>query len=150
MAFRDQLVDELGVNLVGSVQASIDEGAVQEETGMNASRNLADHHTHTIEGTILTRAWAGSARESSRQSGFSHQDDFGQWDPRTNVLSCGTCSTAKSGWVRTSGVPHLQLDRNGRLAVHLEEDIAIPELYFAKERNDLYNGSGFLSANSSF
>ena len=51
MEFRDRLVDELGVNLVvGSVQASIDEGAVQEETGMNASRNVLQ--TTTLLDTI--------------------------------------------------------------------------------------------------
>ena len=37
MAFRNQLIEDLGVQLVvGSVQESIDEGAVVEETGMNA------------------------------------------------------------------------------------------------------------------
>ena len=40
IAFRDDLVKELGVNLlVGSVQESIDEGRVQEEKGKNATRN---------------------------------------------------------------------------------------------------------------
>jgi sulfate adenylyltransferase subunit 2 len=38
--FRDHLVSQLGVKLiVGSVQESIDSGRVQEETGLNASRN---------------------------------------------------------------------------------------------------------------
>ena len=40
IAFRDKLVQELGVNLVvGSVQKLIDDGKVSEETGMNATRN---------------------------------------------------------------------------------------------------------------
>jgi len=38
--FRDNLIKELGVNLiVGSVQESIDQGRVAEEKGKNATRN---------------------------------------------------------------------------------------------------------------
>ena len=38
--FRDDLVNELGVNLiVGLVQESIDKGLVKEETGVDASKN---------------------------------------------------------------------------------------------------------------
>ncbi|MEO7079916.1 MAG: phosphoadenosine phosphosulfate reductase family protein, partial [Flavobacteriales bacterium] len=38
--FRDKLVEEYGAKLmIGSVQKSIDEGKVQEETGFHASRN---------------------------------------------------------------------------------------------------------------
>src|SRR4051812_44757570 len=40
MEFRDNLVTELGVQLiVGSVEQSIKNGRVAEETGINASRN---------------------------------------------------------------------------------------------------------------
>ena len=40
MQFRDDLVKELGVQLiVGSVQKSIDDGRVAEEKGKNATRN---------------------------------------------------------------------------------------------------------------
>ena len=51
IAFRDQLVENLGVRLlVGSVQKSIDDGAVREETGKNASRNALQ--TVTLLDTI--------------------------------------------------------------------------------------------------
>ena len=51
MAFRNKLIEDLGVQLVvGSVQESIDEGAVVEETGMNASRNALQ--TTTLLDTI--------------------------------------------------------------------------------------------------
>ena len=40
IAFRDELVEKLGLNLiVGSVQESIDNGRAKEETGADASRN---------------------------------------------------------------------------------------------------------------
>src|SRR5210317_2073954 len=49
--FRDSLVEKLGCKLiVGSVQESIDKGRVQEETGINASRNALQ--TTTLLGTI--------------------------------------------------------------------------------------------------
>ena len=49
--FRDNLVSKLDVELiVGSVQKSIDEGAVVEESGINASRNILQ--TTTLLDTI--------------------------------------------------------------------------------------------------
>ena len=109
MAFRDQLVDELGVNLVvGSVQASIDEGAVQEETGMNASRNALQTTTllDTIERNNFDACMGGARRDEekarAKERFFSHRDDFGQWDPK-NQRRAWNLFGGKSGWVRTSG-----------------------------------------------
>lgn len=87
--FRDQLMHQLGVNLiVGSVQQSIDEGKVREEKGINASRNKLQTTTllETIETHKFDAAMGGARRDEekarAKERFFSHRDDFGQWDPK--------------------------------------------------------------------
>ena len=86
MAFRNQLIKELGVQLVvGSVQESIDEGAVVEETGINASRNALQ--TTTLLDTIDQSRHGGRRSAllhvlSPRHDGhrpYTHQSCYAQW-----------------------------------------------------------------------
>ena len=109
MEFRDNLIKEMGANLVvGSVQQSIDEGAVVEETGMNASRNALQTTTllDTIELNNFDACMGGARRDEekarAKERFFSHRDDFDQWDLRISVQNSGTCSTVKSAWASTS------------------------------------------------
>ena len=87
--FRDNLVQKLGVNLiVGSVQSAIDRGLVQEETGVNASRNLLQIETllECLEEHKIDGAMGGARRDEekarAKERFFSHRDAFGQWDPK--------------------------------------------------------------------
>ncbi len=87
--FRDALVKKLGVRLViGSVQESIDNGRVVEETGYNASRNLLQTTTllDAIEKNKFDAALGGGRRDEekarAKERFFSHRDEFGQWDPK--------------------------------------------------------------------
>ncbi|MBI9034467.1 MAG: sulfate adenylyltransferase subunit CysD [Bacteroidales bacterium] len=89
LKFRDDLVLELGVNLiVGSVQKSIDQGRAVEEFGVNASRNRLQTVTllDTIEEYKIDAALGGGRRDEekarAKERFFSHRDDFGQWDPK--------------------------------------------------------------------
>ncbi|MEC8610998.1 MAG: sulfate adenylyltransferase subunit CysD, partial [Bacteroidota bacterium] len=89
IAFRDQLVDELGVTLiVGLVQDAIDKGLVKEETGANASRNSLQIVTllDTLEKYKIDAAMGGARRDEekarAKERFFSHRDEFGQWDPK--------------------------------------------------------------------
>src|SRR5690606_37261491 len=89
IAFRDQLVQQLGVQLiVGSVQESIDTGRVREETGINASRNALQTVTllDTLEKHKIDAAMGGARRDEekarAKERFFSHRDEFGQWDPK--------------------------------------------------------------------
>ena len=69
MAFRNQLIKDLGVQLVvGSVQESIDEGAVAEETGINASRNALQTTTllDTIERNNFDACMGGARRDEEK------------------------------------------------------------------------------------
>jgi len=87
--FRDNLAEKYGVKLyVGSVQKSIDEGKVREETGYNASRNMLQTTTllDAIEENKFDCALGGGRRDEekarAKERFFSHRDDFGQWDPK--------------------------------------------------------------------
>ncbi|HRN38026.1 MAG TPA: sulfate adenylyltransferase subunit CysD, partial [Flavobacteriales bacterium] len=87
--FRDRLVEKYGVELlVGSVQKSIDEGKVQEETGFYASRNKLQINTllEAIETHKIDCAIGGARRDEekarAKERVFSHRDEFGQWDPK--------------------------------------------------------------------
>ncbi len=62
IVFRDELVEEMGAQLiVGSVQESIDDGRVTEETGFSASRNLLQTTTllDTLEKHKIDAALGG-------------------------------------------------------------------------------------------
>ena len=89
IAYRDAFVESLNAELIiASVQESIDEGSLTEESGYNASRNglqtavLLD----AIEKNDFDAALGGGRRDEekarAKERFFSHRDAFGQWDPK--------------------------------------------------------------------
>ncbi len=89
ITYRDEFVEKLGATLiVGSVQDSIDQGKVVEETGFNASRNKLQTTTllDTLEHYKFDAAMGGARRDEekarAKERFFSHRDEFGQWDPK--------------------------------------------------------------------
>src|SRR3954466_6225069 len=89
IAFRDRRVQELGERLiVASVQESIDDGRVTEETGPRASRNRLQTTTllDALAAHGFDAAFGGARRDEERARAkeriFSFRDDFGQWDPK--------------------------------------------------------------------
>ena len=87
--FRDDLVEKIGAQLVvGSVEESIENGRVVDETGYNASRNLLQTTTllDTMEEYKFDAAIGGGRRDEekarAKERFFSHRDEFGQWDPK--------------------------------------------------------------------
>ena len=87
--FRDRRVRELGERLlVASVQDSIDQGRVVEETGPRASRNRLQTTTllDAIAAARFDAAIGGARRDEERARAkervFSFRDDFGHWDPK--------------------------------------------------------------------
>lgn len=142
LAFRDNLVKETGVRLiVGSVQESIDQGRVKEETGLNASRNTLQIVTllDTIEKYKIDAAIGGARRDEekarAKERFFSHRDEFGQWDPKNqrpelwNIFN-GRKSLGEhfrvfpiSNWTEMDVWNYI-----------LQKRIAIPSLYFAHQR----------------
>jgi sulfate adenylyltransferase subunit 2 len=110
LIFRDTLVEKTGARLVvGSVQASIDQGRAVEEVGYNASRNVLQTVTllDTIESEKLDVAIGGGRRDEetarAKERFFSHRDEFGQWDPKNQRPELWNLSMAESGLGSISG-----------------------------------------------
>jgi sulfate adenylyltransferase subunit 2 len=142
ITYRDRIVEELGLKLeVGSVQQSIDEGKVREETGLNASRNALQTVTllDTIEKLQLDACFGGGRRDEekarAKERFFSHRDEFGQWDPKNQRPELWNLYNGKkhigenfrvfplSNWTEMDVWQYIK-----------QENIALPELYFAHER----------------
>ena len=72
----------------------------KEETGINASRKLANSYTtRYLRKHKIDAAMGGARRDEekarAKERFFSHRDEFGQWDPKTNDLNCGTFNGKK-------------------------------------------------------
>jgi len=152
MAFRNQLIKDLGVQLVvGSVQESIDDGAVAEETGINASRNALQTTTllDTIERNNFDACMGGARRDEekarAKERFFSHRDDFGQWDPKNQRPELWNLFNGKKRMGENFRVfPISNWTEMDVWQYILQENIPIPELYFAKERNVIWRHGSWL------
>ena len=142
IAFRDNLVQDMGVNLtVGSVQDTINQGKVQEETGNNASRNKLQTTTliDTIEENRFDACVGGARRDEEKSRAkerfFSHRDDFSQWDPknqRPELWNLFNGMHAPGEHFRVFPLNNwTELDVWNYI---LKEKIELPSLYFSHER----------------
>jgi len=109
LAFRDALVERLGLRLiVRCVEDTIRTGRVQEEPGTNASRNALQTVTllDAIAEFQFDACIGGGRRDEEKARAkeriFSHRDEFGQWDPKTNAPNSGTYSTDANARANTS------------------------------------------------
>ena len=157
IAFRDALLNKFGVNLiVGSVQKSIDQGRVLEEKGKNATRNALQITTllDTIEEHKVDCAIGGARRDEEKSRAkerfFSHRDDFGQWDPKNQRPELWNLFNGKhfegehfrvfpiSNWTEMDIWNYIE-----------REQIEIPSLYFAHEREMVWRNNSWIP-NSNF
>jgi len=152
MAFRDQLVEDLGVRLiVGSVQTSIDQGAAKEETGKNASRNVLQTVTllDAIESNKIDAAMGGARRDEekarSKERFFSHRDDFGQWDPKNQRPELWNLFNGRKNMGEHFRVfPISNWTEMDVWQYIFAEKIAIPSLYIAHMRDVVWRGNTWL------
>ena len=153
LEFRDRRVNELGARLiVASVQESIDQGRVVEETGPRASRNLLQ--TTTLLDAIAARefdAIFGGARRDeekarAKERVFSFRDEFGQWDPknqRPELWSLYNGDHRKGEHFRMFPISNwTELDIWQYIA---EDGIELPTVYFA-HRRQVFERDGMLLA----
>lgn len=142
IAFRDALVEENGVELiVGSVQQSIDEGKVAEETGYNASRNGLQTVTllDTIERHKFDACIGGARRDEekarAKERFFSHRDEFGQWDPKNQRPELWNLFNGKKRLGENFRVfPISNWTEMDVWQYILAENIELPPLYFSHQR----------------
>ncbi len=152
MVFRDNLVNELGVQLlVGSVEESITKGRVAEETGMNASRNALQTVTllDAIEEYKIDAALGGARRDEekarAKERFFSHRDDFGQWDPKNQRPELWNIFNGRKNMGEHFRVfPISKWTEMDVWNYILHENLPIPSLYFAHEREVVYRDNTWL------
>ena len=155
--FRDWMVKETKAELiVGSVQDSIDRGTAVEEKGANASRNALQTVSllETLEKHKFDAAMGGARRDEekarAKERFFSHRDEFGQWDPKNQRPELWNLFNARhhfgehfrvfpiSNWTEMDVWQYILL-----------ENIPIPSLYFAHER-EVLERDGMLLAKTDF
>ena len=142
IAFRDKLVEELGLELiVRNVQDSIDQGKVKEESGRYSSRNMLQTTTllDAIEEFKFDACIGGARRDEEKARAkeriFSVRDDFGQWDeknqrPELFDMLNGEIDLGQN--VRVFPISNwTELD----VWSYIEnEDLEIPSIYFSHRR----------------
>jgi sulfate adenylyltransferase subunit 2 len=155
--YRDRRVAELGVRLiVASVQDSIDQGRVVEETGKRASRNRLQTTTllDAIEGHGFTAAFGGARRDEekarAKERVVSFRDEFGQWDPknqRPELWNLYNTRIRQGEHVRVFPLSNwTELDIWDYIR---REEIEIPSIYFAHSR-PVFERDGMLLADSPY
>ena len=155
--YRDRRVAELGERLiVASVQESIDNGRVVEETGPRASRNRLQTVTllDAIEEHGFDAAIGGARRDEekarAKERVFSFRDDFGQWDPkrqRPELWALYNGRIRRGEHVRVFPLSNwTELDVWQYIA---QEGLEVPSIYFAHER-EVFERDGMLYALNPF
>lgn len=154
IAFRDKLMEELGVTLmVGSVDEAIASGLVTEEKGFNASRNglqtavLLD----SLEKHKFDAALGGARRDEekarAKERFFSHRDEFGQWDPKNQRPELWNVFNGKKNMGEHFRVFPIsnwtELDVWQYIAM---EEIELPSLYLAHTRKCIVRDGIILAA----
>lgn len=153
VAYRDELVERLDERLiVALVQDSIDRGRVQDETGPRASRNRLQTTTllDAIAEHRFDAAFGGARRDEERSRAkerfFSHRDAFGQWDPRNQRPEPWSLYNARLRAGEHLRVFPLSNWTEIDIWAYIErEELALPSIYFAHER-EVFERDGMLLA----
>jgi sulfate adenylyltransferase subunit 2 len=157
LAFRDEFARTTGYRLlVRTVQASIDAGRVAEETGPNASRNALQTVTllDAIAELRLDCALGGGRRDEEKARAkeriFSHRDAFGQWDPKNQRPELWNLYNGrKQAGEHFRVFPLSNWTEYDIWAYIIREQLPLPSLYFAHER-EVFLRQGALLAASPF
>jgi sulfate adenylyltransferase subunit 2 len=155
IAFRDDLVQNLGVRLiVGSVQEAINNGIVTEEKGFAASRNSLQTTVllEEIEKGKFDAALGGARRDEekarAKERFFSHRDEFGQWDPKNQRPELWNIFNGRKNMGEHFRVFPIsnwtELDVWQYLAM---EKVALPSLYFSHQRK-VFEREGIILADT--
>ncbi|MDO9552260.1 sulfate adenylyltransferase subunit CysD [Rhodonellum sp.] len=155
ISFRDQLVEELGLELiVRNVQDSINQGKVTEERGRYSSRNTLQTTTllDAIEEFKFDACIGGARRDEekarAKERVFSVRDDFGQWDEKNQRPELFDMLNGKihqgqnvrvfpiSNWTELDVWEYIKT-----------ENIEIPSIYFAHKRAIFFRDGMIWTAN---
>ena len=156
IAFRDKVVEEYGLRLeVASVQDLIDEGIIKvghelESRNRHQTRALLD----AIKGGGFDAVFGGGRRDEdkarAKERVLSFRDKFGQWDPknqRPELWRLYNGRHRKGEHIRVFPISDwTELDVWRYLS---REEIELPPIYFAHER-EVVDNEGLLMAVNEF
>src|SRR3954465_6952517 len=155
--FRDRTVEQIGARLiVASVEESIRQGRVVEETGPRANRNRLQTTTllDAIEEHRFDAVFGGARRHGeearAKERVYSFRDDFGQWDPknqRPELWSLYNGRHRQGEHIRVFPLSNwTELDIWQYIK---DDDIEIPSIYYA-HRREVFRRDGMWLAVSPF
>jgi sulfate adenylyltransferase subunit 2 len=153
--FRDRTVAKYGVELVvASVQESIDQGRIKDQTGPRATRNPLQTVTllDAIAAHKFDAVFGGARRDEERARAkervYSHRDEFGQWDPknqRPELWGLYNARHKRGEHMRVFPLSNwTELDIWRFIA---ERGIELPPLYFAHDREVFQRDGMWMAAN---
>jgi sulfate adenylyltransferase subunit 2 len=151
--FRDERVSELGVQLiVASVPEAIERGLVHELPDGTRNRIQTPVLLDALERHRFTAAFGGARRDEdkarAKERVFSFRDEFGQWDPKNQRPELWSLYNGKIHLGESIRVFPLsnwtELDVWQYIA---REQIALPSIYFAHEREVFERGGMLYGAN---
>jgi sulfate adenylyltransferase subunit 2 len=157
IAFRDKVVEQYGLRLeVASVQGLIDEGIIKvghelESRNRHQTRALLD----AIKGGGFDAVFGGGRRDEdkarAKERVLSFRDKFGQWDPknqRPELWRLYNGRHRKGEHIRVFPISDwTELDVWRYLA---REEIELPPIYFAHEREVVDNEGLLMAVNEYF
>jgi sulfate adenylyltransferase subunit 2 len=146
LAFRDQRVEELGLNLiVASVPEAIASGLVRESGDGTRNRIQTPVLLDAIEKHRFDALFGGARRDEekarAKERVFSFRDEFGQWDPRNQRPELWSLYNARI--LTGESIRVFPLSNWTELDVWhyiARERIALPEIYFSHKREVVDRG----------
>jgi len=151
--FRDHLTNQLGIQLiVRYVQDSIDQKKVKEETGKYASRNSLQTVTllDAIDEFGFDACLGGARRDEEKSRAkeriFSVRDDFGQWDAKNQRPEPFQILNGKIDFGQNvRAFPISNWTEEDIWKYILQENLDLPEIYFAHERKLVKRDGSYLA-----
>jgi len=149
LAFRDATVERLGLRLeVASVQDYIDDGRLRERSDGTRNQLQTQPLLDGITSNKFDAVFGGGRRDEekarAKERVFSLRDEFGQWDPRNQRPELWNLYNGKhrpGEHVRVFPLSNwTELDVWQYIGA---EDIQLPELYYAHQR-EVFERDGML------
>jgi sulfate adenylyltransferase subunit 2 len=155
LEFRDKRVAELAVQLiVASVPDAIERGVVREEPNGSRNRIQTPVLLEAAEKHKFDALFGGARRDEekarAKERVFSFRDDFGQWDPKNQRPELWNLYNGRVHQGESIRVFPLSNWTELDIWEYIHrEDIEIPSIYFAHER-DVFLRDGMLMAANEF
>ncbi|HYO41961.1 MAG TPA: sulfate adenylyltransferase subunit CysD [Candidatus Limnocylindrales bacterium] len=155
LAYRDRWIDRLGLKLViASVPDAIERGFVSEEPNGSRNRIQTPVLLEAAEQHKFDALFGGARRDEekarAKERVFSFRDEFGQWDPKNQRPEIWSLYNGKVHLGQSIRIFPLSNWTELDVWTYIEtEQIEIPELYLAKER-EVVERDGMLYAVNQF